>query len=284
MNKLNKKIGIIGAGNMGEAFAGALIRSGVSNPSELFLSDLSEKQLSHVSREYAINTTKDNFELFNQCEIIIIAVKPQIMEKVVLDLAENGEFPNLSEKKLIISIAAGITIKKIETIFYAPLDRKTCSNLPIIRVMPNTPALVLSGMSGMSGNQHTSAEDIQTTKIILKSMGAVVEVNEEELDAVTALSGSGPAYAFFLAESMIDAGITLGFDPNTATLLTMKTIEGALKLMQESTDSPETLRQKVTSPGGTTEAAFQVLNENRAKEIFIEAISKAAERSRELSK
>jgi len=269
---------------MGEAFAGAIIRSGLNNPSELFVSDINEERLSALERAYEINTTKDNIGLFRECEILILAVKPQVMEHVLLELTGKEGYSDFSERKLIISIAAGIPIEKLENLLYAPLDRVASENLPIIRVMPNTPALVLSGMSGMSGNRYASAEDIQTAGTILKAMGEVVEVIEEDLDAVTALSGSGPAYAFYLAEIMIDAGITLGFDPDTAITLTMKTIEGALKLMQESKQTPETLRQNVTSPGGTTEAAFQILDSNRIKEIFIEAISRAAERSRELSK
>ncbi|MFO7557578.1 MAG: pyrroline-5-carboxylate reductase [Desulfobacterales bacterium] len=284
MKRLCKKIGIIGAGNMGEAFAGAMIRSGLNDPSEIFISDIREKRLADLEQTYHIKTTQDNVGLFRECEILILAVKPQVMEQVLLDLTGQDGYSDLSEKKLIISIAAGIPIKKLETLLYETLDRHKSEKLPIIRVMPNTPALVLSGMSGMSGNRYASAEDIQTAGTILKAMGEVVEVKEEDLDAVTALSGSGPAYAFYLAEIMIDAGITLGFDPDTAVTLTMKTIEGALRLMQESKEPPEILRQKVTSPGGTTEAAFQILGANRVKEIFVEAIARAAARSRELSK
>jgi len=284
LKRLCKKIGIIGAGNMGEAFAGALIRSGLNEPSELFVSDIREERLVALERLYHINTLKDNLKLFRKCEILILAVKPQIMEPVLLELTGKDEYLTLAEKKLIISIAAGISIKRLENLLYAPLGDSASKRLPIIRVMPNTPALVLSGMSGMSGNRNASAEDIQTAGIILKAMGHVIEVKEDALDAVTALSGSGPAYAFYLVEIMIDAGISLGLDPDTAITLTLKTLEGALKMMQESGELPEILRQKVTSPGGTTEAAFQILNSNRVKEIFIEAIQKAAARSQELSR
>jgi pyrroline-5-carboxylate reductase len=284
LERLYKKIGIIGAGNMGEAFIGALLRSGISTPDELFISDLDEEKLTHIHQEYSVGITKNNFDLFQKNEIIILAVKPQVMEPVVRNLIENKEYRSLSDKKLIISIAAGIPIRKLEALLYSEPRNFLPEKMPIIRVMPNTPALVLSGMSGMSGNQHASSEDMKIAKVILEAMGTVVEVKEKELDAITAVSGSGPAYVFFLAESMIDAGIALGFDPDTAVTLTMKTIEGALKLMQESKDTPETLRNKVTSPGGTTEAAFKVLNTNSVKDVIIEAISRAAERSQELSK
>lgn len=284
MKRLQKKIGIIGAGNMGEAFIGGLLLSEISNPVNLLISDLNQERLIHIQKKYSVNNAENNFRLFQQSEIIILAVKPQLMEPVVSELTETSEYPSLSDPKMIISIAAGVPIQKLETLFYPALGNLSPKAMPIIRVMPNTPALVLSGMSGMCGNQHATPENMETAKIILEAMGSVVEVTEKEMDAVTAVSGSGPAYAFFLAESMIEAGIRLGFDPKTAVTLTMKTIEGALKLMQESKESPEMLRKKVTSPGGTTEAAFQVLNAYRVKEVIVEAISRAAERSRELSK
>ncbi|MFH2064697.1 MAG: pyrroline-5-carboxylate reductase [Pseudomonadota bacterium] len=284
MKKLHKKIGFIGAGNMGEAIIGALLRSEISLPEEILISDPSRERLAHLQNKYAVGIAQNNLDLFLQSEIVILAVKPQAMEPVVREITEAPEYQSVSDTKLMISIAAGVTIQKLEALFYLSSGNGAPEKKPIIRVMPNTPAMVLSGMSGMSGNQYASPADRKTARIILEAMGSVVEVKEEDMDAVTAVSGSGPAYVFFLAESMIEAGIALGFDPDTAVTLTMKTIEGALKLMQESTDTPETLRKKVTSPGGTTEAAFQVLSANRVKAVMVEAISRAAERSRELSR
>ncbi|MBW1898576.1 MAG: NAD(P)-binding domain-containing protein, partial [Deltaproteobacteria bacterium] len=136
MDKLCKKIGIIGAGNMGEAFAGAMIRSGLNNPSELFVSDIREERTTALERTYGINTEKDNFGLFRECEILILAVKPQVMEQVLLDLTGKDEYSNQKKKKLIISIAAGITSEKLENLLYTPLDKSASERLPIIRVMP----------------------------------------------------------------------------------------------------------------------------------------------------
>lgn len=269
---------------MGEAIIGALLRSEISLPEEILISDPSRERLAHLQNKYAVGIAQNNLDLFLQSEIVILAVKPQAMEPVVREITEAPEYQSVSDTKLMISIAAGVTIQKLEALFYLSSGNGAPEKKPIIRVMPNTPAMVLSGMSGMSGNQYASPADRKTARIILEAMGSVVEVKEEDMDAVTAVSGSGPAYVFFLAESMIEAGIALGFDPDTAVTLTMKTIEGALKLMQESTDTPETLRKKVTSPGGTTEAAFQVLSANRVKAVMVEAISRAAERSRELSR
>ncbi len=278
-----QKIGFIGAGNMGEAFTGALVKSGIFEPSQIFLSDTSENRLDMLKKNFNINTLKDNLELFFQCDIIMLAVKPQIMTQVLSQLVQQAGKRIAEKRKLIISIAAGIKTEKIEALLYQGLDDTSRQNLPVIRVMPNTPALVLSGMSGMCSNRYTTAEDIAVTRQILETIGKVIIFREQEMDAVTAVSGSGPAYVFYLIESMLEAGISLGLDPDDALTLTTTTLKGALTLMEEKKESPETLRQKVTSPGGTTEAAFKVLEGNRVKDIFIEALTAAANRSKELS-
>ena len=150
--------------------------------------------------------------------------------------------------------------------------------------MPNTPALVLKGVSGLSANRHASSEDVQSAQRILAAMGSVVIFEESDLDAVTALSGSGPAYAFFLAESMIDAGIALGLTPEKARELTIGTMKGAVAMMEAGNEPPEELRRKVTSPGGTTEAAFKVFDKNNVRQVIVDALTAAADRSRELSR
>jgi pyrroline-5-carboxylate reductase len=281
---LGQKIGFIGAGNMGEAFTGALIKSGTFKPAEIFLSDISKSRLDQLKASYGINITKDSFELFSQCHIIVLAVKPQIMAQVLSQLADQAKEHLAQKRKLIISIAAGIKMEKIEDLLYGQINQKERQNLPVIRVMPNTPALVLSGMSGMCSNIYATEKDLITTKTILETMGNVIEFDEDKMDAVTALSGSGPAYVFYLAESMMEAGISIGLDPKDASVLTMTTLKGALKLMEEKDESPETLRKKVTSPGGTTEAAFNVFENNQVKDIIIEAITAAKKRSKELSR
>jgi pyrroline-5-carboxylate reductase len=156
------------------------------------------------------------------------------------------------------------------------------TRMPLIRVMPNTPALVLAGMSGMSPNRHATAEDIEITRRILEAMGQVRELPEADLDGVTALSGSGPAYVFYFIESMIKAGESLGFDLATASALTLATFEGALKLLAESGEAPAELRRKVTSPGGTTEAALRVLEDQQVDRHIVDAVTAAARRSKEL--
>jgi pyrroline-5-carboxylate reductase len=283
VSKINKKIGFIGAGNMGEAFVGALIRIGIFSPSMIYTSDINEKRLNILNKTYGISVMKDNFKVFSECEIIFIAVKPQHIYHVLSQISEHEGY-QIPNRKIVVSIAAGIPLRKIEALLYNSLNNEAIERLPIIRVMPNTPALVLAGMSGMSANKYAKAEDLNTIKIILEAMGKVIEFKEEDLDAVTALSGSGPAYVFYIAEAMIEGGIKVGLEPDKAAMLTVATIQGALKLMEESNESPEILRRKVTSPGGTTEAAFKILEKNKVKQNIIEAIKAAARRSKELSK
>ncbi len=282
MSPLNKKTGFIGAGNMGEAFVGAIIKSNLLSPSMIYVSDINEERLAVFRSNYGVSAINDNIKLFSECDIVILAVKPQQIDKVLTEITKQKDYM-ISAKKLIISIAAGIPLKKIEDLLYTPLDEKSRTKLPIIRVMPNTPALVLSGMSGMSANRYSSVEDVNIVRTILEPMGKVLEFNEDDLDAVTALSGSGPAYVFYLIESMIEGGINAGLDPNDAYTLTIATLKGSLALMEELNESPETLRKKVTSPGGTTEAAFKILENNRVKQNIIDAIAAAALRSKKLS-
>ncbi len=280
---MHGSIGIIGAGNMGEAFVGAMLASKLFAPSEVQVSDINNERLKFMETTYDIQTTTDNSALFRQSDIIILAVKPQQMNDILSGISpENESGPDA--KKLVISIAAGIRIEKIEACLYAALSKEGKKRLPIIRVMPNTPALVLKGVSGLSANRYALPEDVQSAQRILAAMGSVVLFEESDLDAVTALSGSGPAYAFFLAESMIEAGITLGLTPENARDLTIGTLKGAVAMMEAGNEPPEELRRKVTSPGGTTEAAFKVFDKNNVRQVIIDALTAAAKRSRELSR
>jgi len=282
LTKLNLKTGIIGAGNMGEAFAGAMIKAKIFSPSMIFLSDINQARLDFLNKKYGVLTTTDNIKLFLDCDVVLLAVKPQhikdLLEQITLD-----EKYSVARRKIVISIAAGIPIHKIEKFLYAPLDEKIQKNLPVIRVMPNTPSLVLSGMSGISLNKNVSKEDYGIAVTILEAMGKVTKFDEKALDAVTALSGSGPAYVFYLIESMVEGGVKLGLDPEDAFTLTLSTLKGAVALIEELKESPEALRQKVTSPGGTTEAAIKVFKEKKVKDSIVEAMAAAAARSKDLS-
>lgn len=276
------KIGLIGGGSMGEAFVGALAKSVISDSSMIIVSDVSDKRLAELRNTYGVSVTADNSRIFAECNVIILAVKPQQMGEVLSGISEKPGY-RITERKVVVSIAAGISLKKIEDLLYTPLDEASKERLPIIRVMPNTPALVLAGMSGMSANRYALDEDRAVARNILSSMGRVIEFEENDLNAVTALSGSGPAYVFYLVESMIAAGIKTGLSSDDASVLTLTTLKGALALLEGRSASAEQLREQVTSPGGTTEAAFRVLDKNGVKESIIDAICEAKHRAEELS-
>jgi len=280
---MTMKIGIIGAGNMGEAIAGALVRSETAPAGDVILSDVDERRLEHLNSTYGVSTTHENARLFSESRVVVLAVKPQQMNQVLDGVTAHPGY-RIDSRKLVISIAAGARIRQIEDVLYKPLDEMTRARLPIVRVMPNTPALVLEGMSGMSPNRYASGEDMRQARQIFEAMGAVIEFEEHQMDAVTAMSGSGPAYLFYLAEAMIAAGIRMGFSEQDSTLLTIGTIKGAVRLMEERCESPESLRRKVTSPGGTTAAAISVLDKGKAQELLVDAILAARQRGRELSR
>jgi pyrroline-5-carboxylate reductase len=222
----NNKIGFIGGGNMGEAFVGAILRSGIAPASEICVCDIDPIRLQAMQETYGVTTTESSVELFNHCDVVVLAVKPQQMATVLTTITSNNHY-GIDQHKLVISIAAGISIELLENLLYAPLSEAAAQSLPIIRVMPNTPALVLTGMSGMSANRYAQPSDIKITQTLLEAMGKVIIFEEKEIDAVTALSGSGPAYVFYLMEAMIEAGIRLDLEPNDAIAMTIQTLKGA---------------------------------------------------------
>ena len=283
MKQWEHKIGFIGAGNMGEALIGAVIQSGLSRPSNVYAFDVNPDRSTAIGRTHNIGLPKSCGELYATCDIVVLAVKPQQMTSVLTQIRQDAQFAKQT-RTLLVSIAAGYPIQKIESILYARLDDRQAGNLPIIRVMPNTPALVLEAMSGMSANRFATAGDLKTARSLLEAAGRVLEFREDQLDAVTALSGSGPAYVFYLIEAMMEAGKSIGFQPEEAAILTMTTVKGAIRLLEKTGETPEQLRRKVTSPGGTTEAALRVLESRDFKAALVGAIVAAAERAAELSR
>ncbi len=282
MKKLNKRIGFIGAGNMGEAMIHGLIKSGLCKASEIYASDVRDARLRQLQDTYKIHTNADNMRVFDQVDLVVLAVKPQHMDDVLRALA--SAFPQtIKGLKLIISIAAGFPIKRIEAHLYPPLDQNARGLLPIVRVMPNTPALVLAGMAGMCGNQFARESDLDQARAVLQAIGKVIQFEEEDLDAVTALSGSGPAYVFYIIESLVEAGAELGLRPSHTLSLVLETIKGSVQLLEETGEAASSLRKKVTSPGGTTEAALALLERHNVSTHLKDAVRAAARRSKELS-
>lgn len=274
-------IGFIGAGNMAEAMMAGLIKKGLFAPSAIRISDIRKERPEILSSQYGVVPVEENASLFYHSDIVLLSVKPQQISSVLEEMVQHPEF-GVPRRKLLISIAAGCPIEKIEGFLYDFLGEPVNRSLPIIRVMPNTPALVGQGISGLCANRHATVEDMEAASLIFQAVGQVLVFDESQLDAVTALSGSGPAYVFYLAEAMIEAGKRMGLAPQEAVSLAVATISGAATLLESQEVPPEELRRRVTSPGGTTEAAIRVFGERGIKEGIIEGIVSAARRAREL--
>jgi pyrroline-5-carboxylate reductase len=262
-------IGFIGAGNMAGALIEGLLANGV-HPARLWAADADPAKLAPLAHK-SIHTTPVNAELVRACSIVVLAVKPQVMAAVVAGLKAE-----LADKScLLVSIAAGIQIQS--------LQEWTHATQAIVRCMPNTPALVLAGATGVVANEHVSALQKQVAGEILQAVGLVCWLAEEQqLDAVTALSGSGPAYFFLLMEAMQAAGTRLGLPADVAKALTLQTAFGAARLALNSDVGPAELRKRVTSPGGTTEAAIKQFESEAFRDIVDRALGQAAARSTEL--
>lgn len=263
-------IGFIGGGNMARSLIGGLLASGVDK-AFLHVADPTAAQRGELSKDFGITATTSNQAIIDQCDVIVLAVKPQAMKDMVqkIDIS-NATF------KLFVSIAAGIRSSAIQNWLG--------DSVPVVRAMPNTPSLVQSGAAGMFATKEVSEEQRDQAESILRAVGLTLWVGDEsQLDAVTALSGSGPAYFFLVMEAMEKAATQLGLDPETARLLTVQTAFGAAKLALEIKGEPAELRHKVTSPGGTTEKAIGVLQSRQLEAIFAEALKAAHARSIEIA-
>jgi len=267
---MKKTIGFIGGGQMGEALIRGLIQSELYTKNDIFVAEPNQDRRDYMMSTYGINGHESSKAIWKNCNTIVLAVKPQIMG-IVLDTSKDLVTP----EHLIISIAAGLPIS-----FYEQgLGSNDCK---IIRVMPNTPALVLEAASGISGNANVSPQEMKDAEEIFNKIGKAVVLPESAIDAVTGLSGSGPAYVFTFAEALIDAGIEQGLPRPTAETLALQTLLGSVKLLIESGKHPAELRAMVTSPGGTTIAAQHVLERSGFKGIIMDAIGAAVSRSKEL--
>ncbi len=268
----NVSITFIGAGNMAEALIRGLLNAKTISARQITATDLRAERLAQLGDQYGIHTEEDNARAVASADIIVLAVKPQQMTDALKTL---GAADRNTVQPLFISIAAGVTTVRIES----ALD----GSPRVVRVMPNTPALVGEGASAIAGGQFATAADLNVAETILGAVGLVVRVEESLMDAVTALSGSGPAYIFYIAEAMVAAAQQVGLSEEVANQLAVQTIKGAGQLLANSHDSAAELRRKVTSPGGTTQAALTVMEERNLKTIFADAINAATKRGQELS-
>lgn len=266
---LNEKIAFIGGGRMGAALIKGILNAQLLDADKIIVAEPDEARQTYLSTTFGVAVHPRNETVLEQCGIVILAVKPQIMAQVLAGISHQ-----VRDKQLLISIAAGITIDFI----VKHLGRECRA----VRVMPNTPALVLEGVSALCRGSRASQQDLDTAVAIFKAVGRTVLVAEKDLDAVTGLSGSGPAYVFSFIEALIEAGVEQGLNRPVAETLVMQTVLGAARLAMSGNDSPAELIRMVTSPGGTTLAGLEKLQSAGFKKIIIEAVAAATRRSREL--
>ncbi len=265
----NTVIGFVGAGNMAEALIKGLIAAGIAK-TRLVASDHTAERVAHVQKTYGIKASDDNRQVVAAADIVVLAVKPQILPRVLEEIAGT-----VTSDKLVVSIAAGVPIEAIETY----LHQRT----RVVRVMPNTPALVQAGAAALVAGAHATEADLAMAKAIFDSVGVTVVLDDEGLmDAITGLSGSGPAYIFVIIDALADAGVRVGLSRDVSLALAAQTVLGAAKMLIETGEHPGALKDKVTSPGGTAIAGLHTLEQGGLRTTLINAVEAATKRSREL--
>jgi pyrroline-5-carboxylate reductase len=262
---------LVGGGRMGTALLEGIVASGYLAPSSIVVVEPDAQRRAQLSlaHDELILVDSPELEHLDDETSAILAVKPEVAEPATRLLGGLGV-------KRILSVVAGVPAARLEAVLPGPI--------PVIRAMPNTPALVGAGVTAIAGGSHVTKDDLDWAEALMSSVGTVVRVAERYLDAVTGLSGSGPAYVFLVAEALIDAGVAAGLPRETARVLTTETILGAGKMLVESGQSPEELRAQVTSPGGTTAAALRALEARAVRSAFVEAVMAAVERSRSMAR
>ena len=261
-------VAILGVGVMGETLLSGLLRAG-RPASGLLVGEKRAERAEELRERYGV-TVVGNREAAAKADTVVVVVKPQDMGELLDEVA-----PDLRAGQLVVSLAAGITTAFIEA--------RLPDGVAVVRVMPNTPALVDEGMAAISRGSHCDEQHLAVAESLLAATGRVVRVPEKQQDAVTAISGSGPAYLFFVVEAMIEAGVHLGLPRTTATELVVQTVVGSAKLLRETGEHPTVLREQVTSPGGTTAAAIRELEDHKVRAAFLTAMEAARDRSRSLS-
>lgn len=263
------RLAIIGAGAMGSAFAGGVISSGLLRAEDVVVSDVDEAHLAEAASALGVVTTTDNSAAVRDADVVIIAVKPAMVRDVLSEIASA-----LNEGHLVISLAAGVKLEAMESVLP--------EGVPVIRTMPNTPCLIREGAIGFSRGKAARPEHAATAKRIFDAVGISFEVPEKLLNAVTGLSGSGPAYIYVLIEALSDAGVRVGLPRDIATKLASQTVKGAARMVLDRGEHPAKLKDQVTSPGGTTIAALDTLERAGFRSALIEAVKVATQKAEEL--
>ena len=266
----NKKIGFIGGGAMGEALMSGLLTREMLKPSQVTVYDVVPERLHFLKERYSVHVAESIQSVSSASDVLFLTIKPQVMESVLLEIGEI-----VPKKTLVVSIAAGIKISTIE---------KHLSGVPVFRVMPNTPVAVGEGMAAVARGTHADESAANLVSEMFSAVGRSVKLNESMMDAVTGLSGSGPAFFFLMLDALSDAGVRVGLSRQNALLLSAQTMLGAAKMVLETGDHPAKLKDMVTSPAGTTISGVQVLENHAVRAALIEAVVAATERSREMGK
>ena len=267
--RLGKKIAFLGAGNMAGALVKGLLAAGAASADEILCTDVRTERLDELARKHGVKTSRDNAESARWADVIVLATKPQVFDRLLPDVAKGVRAPSL-----VVSIAAGVPIAAIE----ARLPPGT----RVVRTMPNTPCLVDAGATAIAAGTHASDDDVALARRIFEAVGVTVVLDETLLDAVTGLSGSGPAYMFLIIEALSDAGVKVGLHRDSAQLLAAQTVLGSAKLLLETGEHPGRLKDQVTSPGGTAIAGLHTLEAGGLRTTLINAVEPATARSREL--
>lgn len=268
MAPIDRKLGFIGAGNMGEALLKGLLVRGSARPQGIVVSARRPERLRELVETYSVRAAS-NVEVARESEILVLAVKPQILDQVLREISAA-----VSREKLIISVAAGVPIAAIERRLHPPMR--------IVRAMPNTPATVGAAATAIALGEHATDDDLAAARTIFDSVGITVLLEESQLDAVTGLSGSGPAYLFLIIEALADAGVKVGLSRRASMQLAAQTVLGSAKLLIESGQHPGLLKDGVTSPGGTAIAGLHTLEAGGLRNVLMNAVEAATRRSREL--
>ena len=264
------KLAVLGCGKMGEALVAGLLASGWRQPEDIVVTARSSERLEELSQKHGVNTELDNGAAVKDAEVIVLAVKPQDIDPLLASVSAH-----IQPEQTVLSVVAAISTAAIES--------HLADSVPVVRAMPNTPSIVHEGMAGIAPGKHADDTHLKQANDVLSHVGRVVQVQESYLDAVTAISGSGPAYFALLAEAMIEAGILLGLSREISTDLVIQTMLGSAKLLRDEKMHPVELREMVTSPGGTTIRAIRVLEQSGVRAAFLNAIQAAMERSKELA-
>ena len=266
---LGKKIAFLGAGNMAEALVKGLLRAGIAAQSDVICAEPRLDRREELAKRYGVTALASNLEAAEQADVVVLSVKPQTMEDLLDEIA-----PAIDHRKLVISIAAGISIHAIA--------RKLGAGVRIVRTMPNTPALVGAGATALARGAHATDADLGEAKRLFEAVGIAHVVDEHLLDAVTGLSGSGPAFVFLAIEALADGGVKVGLARPVAMALAAQTVMGAAKLVLETGEHPGRLKDQVTSPGGTAIAGVHALEDGGLRAALIAAVDAATRRSHEL--